>query len=489
MNTSMSPSPKKPRAAVVPPVLLERKSGLSLEQQLIRALRAAFLSGQVPEGARLASQRQLAMEYQVNRNVVVAALDTLQAEGYLVTVHGSGTFVAQGIHPPEPHKDQKVQGRWFREVAEVQVDPPQRSDLLEFRVCQPSTRFLHEEDWLKSVRFAARQPISGDYLDPQGLLALREQIASYLRRSRGLHCHPGDVLITSGALQGIDLVARLVLREGDQVGFEDPGYRLARQAFESRGANIVPLPVDDDGLSVQHLLDLPEPPLLTYVTPSHQFPLGSRMPLGRRMALLGWAEKHDSLILEDDYDSEFRYDAPPLPALASLDEQGRVVYVGSFSKVLTPEMRVGYLVASQPLVAQLVRLKQLSDYHTPALIQHLLTHFMESGSLDRHIRRMRRVYGELRAALNPLGELSRHIRLRGLEAGLHAFLELPEHIQSQDLLTRCLKRNVLVRDVLGYAQGKVKQHGLILGYGHLDLTSLRQGVEVLSEEILQGRNL
>ncbi|GEM45362.1 MocR-like pyridoxine biosynthesis transcription factor PdxR [Deinococcus cellulosilyticus] len=480
---------KNTRSAVLPAIRLERKTGVSLELQLVRALRTAILGGQLPEGARLASQRQLSSEYRVNRNVVVSALDTLQAEGYLVTVHGSGTFVAEGAHRTESPVFQMVQGRWFREVPEILVDPPQHQEGLEFRVCQPGTSFLNEEDWQRSVKFAARQPISGDYLDPQGLLALREQIADHLRRSRGLQCHAEQVLVTAGALQGIDLVARLVLQPGDGVGFENPGYRLARQVFEARGAKVWPLPVDEDGLSVQHLQSLPAPPILTYVTPSHQFPVGGRMPLGRRLALLQWAEEHDSLILEDDYDSEFRYDAPPLPALASLDERGRVVYAGSFSKVLTPELRVGYLVASEPLIRQLVRLKQLSDYHTPALIQHLLAHFMDSGALDRHIRRMRRVYGALRSALDPLNHLAEDIQLRGLEAGLHAFLELPQHIHVPSLIENCLKRGIVVRDVANYASGEVLQHGLILGYGHLDLPSLREGVAVLAGEIRRHSGL
>ncbi|GGJ40604.1 MocR-like pyridoxine biosynthesis transcription factor PdxR [Deinococcus roseus] len=476
----MTPTPKNPRAAVVPPIRLERKKGVSLEQQLVRALREAILQGVLPEGARLASQRQLAREYQVNRNVVVAALETLQAEGYLFTRHGAGTFTGKGVQRATPPLKAPSAGRWLRMLPDIQVDAPHRTGVLEFRVCQPSTAFWNAEDWQKSLKHASRQPMGGDYPDPQGLLAFRQEIALYLNRSRGLHCGPENVLVTAGALQGIDLVARLVVHPEDGVAFEDPGYRLARQVFQTRGAHLAPVAVDEDGLSVEHLQAFAQPPMLAYVTPSHQFPVGGRMPLTRRLSLLDWAEQHDSLILEDDYDSEFRYDAPPLPALASLDTRGRVVYVGSFSKVLSPELRMGYLVAPPVVMQQLIRLKQLSDYHTPTLMQHLLTHFLQTGALDRHIRKMRRMYAELRAALEPLNHLSRDIRLKGLEAGLHAFLELPSALPAQQVAAHCLQRGVLVRDVQNYALGPVQQKGLILGYGHLDLSELKRGVEVLS---------
>jgi GntR family transcriptional regulator/MocR family aminotransferase len=242
----------------------------------------------------------------------------------------------------------------------------------------------------------------------------------------------------------------------------------------------VPVPVDDDGLRVEELPAGADAPMFVYVTPSHQYPLGARMPVGRRVALIEWAQANDGLIVEDDYDSEFRFDAPPLPALAGIDETGRVAYIGTFSKVLSPALRVGYLVAPQPLRERVERYKRLSDFHTPWPLQRALAAFIIQGHLERHIRRMRRHYGEKRAALrDTFAPVSHLAQLRGLEAGLHVFLELAPELDPQDVALRARREGVIVSTLDGYFIDQPTRHGLLLGYGGLDLTEIVRGADIL----------
>jgi GntR family transcriptional regulator/MocR family aminotransferase len=246
----------------------------------------------------------------------------------------------------------------------------------------------------------------------------------------------------------------------------------------------VPVSVDDDGLRVEELPVGDAAPMFVYVTPSHQYPLGARMPVGRRVALIEWARANDGLIVEDDYDSEFRFDAPPLPALAGIDEAGRVAYVGTFSKVLSPALRVGYLVAPSPLRERVERFKRLSDFHTPWPVQRALASFITEGHLERHIRRMRRHYGEKRAALrDALAPVSHLARLRGLEAGLHAFLELDPAIDPRGIEARARRDGVIVSTLDSYFVGPVTRNGLLLGYGGLELPEIVRGAESLVRAI------
>jgi len=360
---------------------LQRGSKVSLEQQLVQAFREAILSGRLRPGMRLPSSRRLAAELHVNRNTVVMALEQLIAEDYVIGKTGSGTFVNEHIKltfqasPPPPFSEN---ARWLRSIPEPLVTPP-RSPLLEFRVCQPSTAAFPLARWHKAWHSALHQLPPDDYSVIAGEPGLRVTITEYLGRTRGLFRSWEDVLVSCGALQGIHLIAQATLLPGAIVALEEPGYPQARQAFERHGAHIMPIPVDIDGMCVEMLPEGPTGPVLVYVTPSHQFPLGVRLSIPRRLALLEWATRNDALVVEDDYDSEFRYDAPPLPPLASLDRSGRVVYVGTFSKVISPSLRVGYVLAPPSLRDRLERLKCLSDYHTSTPVQLALESFMKAG--------------------------------------------------------------------------------------------------------------
>ena len=464
------------------PVRVERNVPTSLQVQLTEQLRRAILDGRLAAGMRLPSTRTLASEAGVSRNVALAAYDELFAEGYVEGRHGSGTYVT-GDLPSLPRPALPAPSgspRWLR-----QRPPPPAAEFeypgaIEFRLGRPFTTQLPADVWRKVWHDVSGQLPPSDYGPPAGDPELRAAIAGYLRRSRGVACGADDVIVTAGAIQALDLIARATLAPGDPVGFEEPGYQLARQVLQARGATLVPVPVDEDGLRVEELPAGDDAPMFVYVTPSHQYPLGARMPVGRRVALIEWARANDGLIVEDDYDSEFRFDAPPLPALAGIDETGRVAYIGTFSKVLSPALRVGYLVAPQPLRERVERFKRLSDFHTPWPLQRALAAFIIQGHLERHIRRMRRHYGEKRAALrDALSPVSHLAQLRGLEAGLHAFLELDASIDPRMVELRARQEGVVVSTLDSYFLGPATQHGLLLGYGGLDLPDIVRGAEVL----------
>jgi len=283
------------------------------------------------------------------------------------------------------------------------------------------------------------------------------------------------------------LIARAALAPGAAVGFEEPGAPPARAIFAGRGAAILPVPVDGDGLRVDALSAGGAAPPLVYVTPSHQYPLGGRLPVGRRLALLAWADRHDALVVEDDYDSEFRFDAPPLPALAGLDGgRERVAYVGTFSKVLTPALRVGFLVAPPPLRERVVALKPLTDFHSPWPMQRALAVFLEEGHLARHVRRMRRHYAANRtallAALAPVAGVARPL---GIEAGLHLCLEFAPGIDADRVARAARRRGVVVTTLAGYFAGPPDRQGLVLGYGGPTLDEIERGGAILAAAVGQ----
>jgi GntR family transcriptional regulator / MocR family aminotransferase len=346
------------------------------------------------------------------------------------------------------------------------------------------------EGWRRLWRDVADAIPPKHYLNPAGEPRLRAAIAAYLGRSRGVTTDPDDLVITTGAAQAIDLLIQATIPPGAAVAIEDPGYPTARRLMYLRGVSIVPIPVDDDGLRVDCLPSGANAPLLVYVTPSHQYPIGVRMSIARRLALLEWAEANDAIIVEDDYDGEFRFGAPPLPALAGLDRTGRVAYIGTFSKVLMPGLRVGYLLAPSALRDRILTLKRLTDHHTPWAEQQALIGFCERGDLDRHIRRMRRFYAGNRAVLaSALATVAELGRLHGLEAGLHAFLELRDDLDPDRVVVACRARNVIVSTLDGYYAGTPDRRGLLLGYGGLDPDAVRQGAIVLAQVLRESANI
>ncbi len=470
---------------------IERGSGQPLQAQVAGQLRAAILGSRLRAGDRLPSTRWLATTLGVARNVVVGAYDDLLGEGFLEARHGSGTYVRCDLPAlgraamPQPAEEP----RWLRKAVPALVgrEPSAVAGAIEFRIGVASVEALPESAWRRFWRAVAGQQPPADYGAPEGDPELRTAIAGYLGRSRGIVCGADDVVVTSGASQAVDLIVRATIAAGDPVALEEPGYPSLRNAFLAAGARMVPVPVDDDGLRVDRLPRLDRAPLLVCVTPSHQYPLGVRMSITRRAGLLEWAQANDSLVLEDDYDSEFRFGAPPLPALAGLDRAGRVAYVGSFSKVLAPALRVGYLVAPAPLRERVTRLKRLTDYSTPWPLQRALAAFIGGGHLERHIRLMRRHYAEKRAALaEALSSVGDIARLVGLDAGLHACLELRPGIDASRIAEAAAERGVVVAPLESFYLGLPDREGLVLGYGGLGLAEVRRGGALLAAVIRQA---
>ena len=471
------------------PIRLERGSEQSLPRQIAAQIRRAILDGRLPPGSRLPSTRALAQALGVSRNVALAAYDDLHAEGYIEGRHGSGTYVASDLPPlPRPAAPPlRHKARWLRDpVAIPEAVPADLPGGIAFRLGQPSLAPLSRETWRRIwSRVASDLPPAG-YGPVEGDPQLRAAIAGHLNRTRGVPCGPDDVVVTAGAIQALMLLARAVLQPGDRAAIEDPGYPTARRVLMTTGAALVPVPVDHDGVRVECLPTGRDAPLLVYVTPSHQYPLGVRLSVARRLSLLEWAREHDSLIVEDDYDSEFRFDAPPLPPLAALDEHGQVAYVGTFSKVLTPSLRVGYLVASRALLDRVVRLKRLADYHTSWPVQQALAAFVSEGELDRHIQRARRLYAERRRALRDgLAPVIGWARLWGLEAGLHAFLELAPGLSADRVAALARARGVIVSTLDDFSIGEPERQGLLLGYGGLELDEIARGTQVLVDVITE----
>lgn len=469
------------------PVSLDRSLPASLQRQLTDQLRAAILDGRLPAGTRMSSTRSLAQSAGVSRNVAVSAYDELYAEGYVEGRHGSGTYVTVDL--PELPKRARPEPvgvpRWLKpfeiETEDSQTDNPR---LIEFRLGRPFAGLISPDAWRRAWNQVARETPPASYGDPAGGPVLRQAIADYLGRSRGVVCASEDVVVTSGALQAVDLIARATVKHGDPVAWEEPGYPSARFALKALGAQIIPVPVDQDGIIVGRIPTGEDAPLLVYTTPSHQYPLGARLSIARRLALLDWAERCGALIVEDDYDSEFRFDAPPLPALAGLDQMGRVVYVGTFSKILSPALRVGYVVAPRQLRERIVRLKRLTDYHTPWPVQLALAAFMESGDFERHVRRARRRYAEKRRVITEEFRAVRDLAcLRGLEAGLHVFVELDQSVDASVVVHRAREQGVGLETLDEHFQGPVTVNGLLLGYGGLTIERLVTGARVLTSII------
>ncbi|WP_315987367.1 PLP-dependent aminotransferase family protein [Actinomadura sp. HBU206391] len=480
------------------PLAVDRAAVEPLSAQLVGQLRTAMRDGRLRAGERLPSSRALAGELGVSRTVVTAAYEQLYAEGWLEGRHGSGTFVADVRADVEvdAHVDVRSDGQ-----ADVRADVPADlragveggghadahadrpaaegrvvSPMIDLRPGAPWAGALDTPAWRRAWRLAATVPPvtrPGSY----GLPRLRAELANYMRRGRGIGCPAERVLVTRGATNGLDLLAATVVRPGDRVGVEEPGYSDARSVLAARGAKVVPCPVDEHGLIVDAL---PSDLRLVYTTPSHQYPLGGVLPVPRRQALLAWARRTGALIVEDDYDSEFRYDVAPLPALYGLDPDV-VVYLGTTSKSLTRDVGVGWVVARPELIEGMaVRREQLGD-RTAVVPQEAVAILLERGDLDRHVRRMRAEYARRRALVVDLLD---GFVLRGDTAGLHVVVELPAHVAAQ-VVGDAARHGVRLDPLERHYAEPAGLSGLVIGYGSERLSALRTGCSLVRESILR----
>jgi GntR family transcriptional regulator / MocR family aminotransferase len=463
-------------------------------RDLLRAvhgqLRSAILDGRLQGGLRLPATRALATRLGISRNTALAAYDLLLSEGYLVARPGAGTYVAPVLAPQAARKpasaDAAARGRlaafWRAPPAVPAPTPAYRFD---FRTGLPDKTSFPFHVWrrLSARALRALSKVPAAYAEPEGRAALRDAIAGHISFARAVACRPEDVIVTAGAQQAIDLIARILVVPGETtVAVEDPGYPPMRAAFAAAGADIANVPVDDEGLVVDRL---PPNARAICVTPSHQFPLGVAMSLRRRAALLDFARARRAVVIEDDYDGEFRFGGKPLDALQTLDRAELVFYVGTFSKSLFPALRLGFLVAPPWARSALVAAKQLTDWHGPVLAQDTLAAFIAEGHLARHVRRMRVIYGERRAAL--LRSLARHCgdRLAPIPAvaGLHLAARLAGPLPAGTLVARAADAGIGVELLDRYAGRKAAVRGLAFGYGMIRSDEIDEAIRRLARAL------
>ncbi|MFL6606269.1 MAG: PLP-dependent aminotransferase family protein [Steroidobacteraceae bacterium] len=469
------------------PIRLPTRGSHQILRALHQQLREAIVDGRLRPGLRLPSTRALASSYAISRNTAVAAYDLLLSEGYVAIRQGSGCYVAQALsrttqdraRPGNTAADRRLSSFW-RDRRAWQRPPRPESVPYWFRLGMPETGSFPYDIWRRLSNRALRSLSKSEVSrDPQGLPALRDAIAKHVSVSRAVACRPEDVVVTSGAQQAFDLLAR-VLGSGRRttVAVENPSYPPMRAAFEAAGARLVPVPVDTDGMLIERL---PSRARVVCVTPSHQFPLGSAMSMTRRMALLEFARENAAVVIEDDYDCEFRFDGRPLDALQTIDRHESVFYVGTFSKSMFPEIRLGFIVAPPWALDALVAVKQHSDLLSPFLVQHTLAAFIAEGHLARHIRKMRSVYSQRRRLL--LDGLQRDFA-RWLDpipcfAGLHIAALLRQSEDAQEVVKRAQERGVGLTSVGRYCIGRPDTPGLIFGYGAIGDQAIAGGLSAL----------
>jgi GntR family transcriptional regulator/MocR family aminotransferase len=490
-------------AKPVLPLAFDRSRGEPLYRQLYDQLRELILAGRLPPGTRLPSSRELAADFGVSRNTVVGAYDQLLAEGYVDGAVGAGTFVST-VLPDDllstraaqvADKGQRtaptVSARGTRLAALAPVrDRRHRA----FVTGVPDLEHFPFEPWARLMNTAWRRPgrelLAG--VGPAGYAPLRAAIASYLWTARGVRCAADQVIVVAGAQHGIGLAGQVLLDAGDPVWVEDPCYPGVKGALAGAGVKTAAVPVDDEGLDVKAGEDLEPGARLVCVTPSHHYPLGVTMSLARRLELLDWADRHDAWILEDDYDSEFRYAGRPLAPLQGLDRSGRVIYVGTFSKVMFPSLRLGYLVVPEALVDPFRRVRAALDDHPPSAAQPALARFIDEGLFAAHVRRMRRLYGARQEAL--LAAAQRHwtglLEVPADEAGMHLVGWLSEATASRmsDVEASALAaaRDVDAQPLSRFASRPDMRNGLILGYAAVPEDEIEAGARRLASALEMG---
>jgi GntR family transcriptional regulator/MocR family aminotransferase len=452
--------------------------------------RGGILSGRFRSGDRVPSTRELAATLGVARATVAAAYEQLIAEGYLEAAHGSGTFVCRRLPEellrarqatvtrPGPPSTIRLSKFGVKTTAQPEYAPPRtKAGWISFAQWRPDLTEFPFAIWQKLLtrNLRASDPRMFDYAaGGWAHLALRREIAAYVSRSRAVRAEPDQVIVVNGSQQALDLCARLLLDPGDEVAIENPGYQGARQVFEACGAELRPIPVGAEGAEAR---SLGRRTRVLYVTPSHQFPSGASLSVARRLKLIDWARRAGAAILEDDYDSEYRYNGPPLPAMQGLAGGAPVIYIGTFSKVMFPGLRIGYVISPPALVKAFARAKWLADRQTPMLEQAALADFLREGHLERHIRRMRRLYGRRREAL--MESLEHHFgtgaRVLGDPAGMHALVRF----EDSGVAVRAEVRRVQIASSRPYYLGEAPANEFVFGFSTLGERAIREGVRRL----------
>jgi GntR family transcriptional regulator / MocR family aminotransferase len=485
-----------------PFITLDDKSDAPLYRQIYEVIRRSILSGGLHSGRQLPASRLLAKQLGVSRMTVVNAYEQLLAEGYLEGRSGAGTFVAARL--PEEF----LQASGFERLERQEKHLPRKVMLSEYgsKLAQDSKTILRHHCatalvpfqhgvaaveefpfgvWAKIAQRWQKRPPAPilSYGDAVGFQPLRDAVAGHLAAARGVRCTPEQIIITNGTQQALDLIGRIFLSRSDDVCLEDPGYIGARDIFTATGARIVPVPIDDEGFDLQKARKRSTKARLIYVTPSHQFPLGVTMSLARRLSLLEWTRERDAFVIEDDYNSEYRYGGRPLASLQGLDRDGRVIYIGTFSKTIFPALRLGYLVAPTDLIEVFAAARALTDLHSPSIEQAILAEFIAERHFARHIRRMRALYEERQQIL--VEEARKYFKgmldVAPAEAGMHLIGWLPEGIGDREVSRRAAEAELNLAPVSAYCISQKLRGGLLLGYTAFNGKQIRQGVKKLAQ--------
>jgi GntR family transcriptional regulator/MocR family aminotransferase len=484
---------------IVPLIAVDRTSRRALHKQICDAYRAAVVNGSLHPGQRVPSTRALASELGISRLPVLNAYGQLLAEGYFESRVGAGTVICTSL--PDRFAESPSNGATgVRSEARLGPRPvSRRTTILPERRISPWLRGwggfgvgrvafdqFPLQVWSPLVARHCRnmQANAFHYGNQMGSLELRETIASYLRTARSVRCEADQIMIVSGSQQALELSARVLVDPGSAVWVEEPGYRLARDSFALEGCQLVPVPVDNEGLDVAEGLKLSPKARAAFVTPSHQFPLGVTMSAQRRFQLLDWAQSTGAWIIEDDYDSEYRYDSSPIASLQGLDANGRVIYIGTFSKVLFPSLRLGYMVIPPDLVEHFVIMRRAMDISSPNFYQDVLTDFIGEGHFARHLRRMRVLYHERRSALVDClrTEFGSRVEILGSDAGMHLTVAFGDEVRDLEIAERAAEQNLWLWPLSSAYLGKEVRQGFILGFGST-------AVEDIPDAVRKIRNL
>jgi GntR family transcriptional regulator/MocR family aminotransferase len=478
----------------------------TLHGQLYRSIRQAILQRTLLPTARLPSTRDLARQLGRSRNTVLRAYEQLLAEGYLEGRLGSGTFVTARI-PDESltvkadsSLQQRLQASRFKgQLSEYarRVDGPPVGGMppldpglrIDFRYGVPNLQDFPAQAWrtlaARTLRRLDKRSLV--YGDPAGYRPLREAIVHYVREHRGITCSADDVIVVNGSQQALDIVARTLVDPGDRVLMENPTYPGARAVFAALGAAIDDVRVGSEGLDIERVLRLRQRVKLAYVTPSHQFPTGGVMLLSSRLAFLKWAHDCRTVVVEDDYDSEYRYGGRPIEAIQSLDTHGQVIYLGTFSKILAPSLRLGYILSPPAITPALVRVKAITDRHASLFNQQVLADFILSGQFERHMRRSRTRNAQRRQALLTAldAAFGDRVRVQGENAGLHvlAWFRNRPAVEAEDIVERAARKGIGVYSIAPYYHGAPAEAGLLLGYSALDEYEIVAGVNALAQAL------
>jgi GntR family transcriptional regulator/MocR family aminotransferase len=489
--------------AIAPVIAVDRKAAKPLHKQIYDGFLAAIVGGNIRPGQRVPSSRTLSVELGISRIPVLNAYAQLLAEGYFESRKGAGTFISESLPeslticeegaPPSAQAGSGPRRVARRALLLTKIERgPWSGGWGAFSVHQPAFDRFPFPIWSSLITRHSKSPrLSAIHnTDPRGSESCREAICTYLRTARAVHCDPSQVMVVAGSQQALEISARVLLGDGSPVWFEEPGYRLARNVFQGAGCRLVPVPVDEDGMIVSAGIKLCPKARAVYVTPSHQYPLGSTMSASRRMQLLNWAQSAGSWIIEDDYDSEYRFESMPIASLQGLDRNARVIYVGTFSKVLFPSLRLGYMVIPADLVEHFISVRVAMDIFPPYLHQEAITDFIREGHFARHIRRMRLLYSERRTALvkSIREQFGSSLEIHGTQAGMHLAVTLPKGLSDREIATKAARNGLWLWPLSPSYLGEVPRQGFILGFGNTAVEEMSRAVSQLRAE-LPGMNV